>query len=68
MENLICRPVPRRPASLGDRLRAILSIRGQRRRLRELRDDALDDIGITRRAAEREARRPIWDVPANWLR
>ena len=26
----------------------------------------LEDIGVTRDAAEREASRPIWDVPANW--
>lgn len=40
----------------------------QRRRLAELDDDMLRDIGLTREDARAEARRPIWDVPQTWLR
>jgi len=34
--------------------------------LQRLEDHALADIGLTREQAEAEARRAIWDVPANW--
>lgn len=40
----------------------------QRRRLRELDPFMLDDIGVDRAAAEREAARQIWDVPDTWRR
>jgi len=33
----------------------------QRRDLRELSDDQLRDIGVTRQDARREAARPFWD-------
>ncbi|SIO56638.1 Uncharacterized conserved protein YjiS, DUF1127 family [Rhodovulum sp. ES.010] len=39
----------------------------QRRRLAELDDALLRDIGLTREQARAEARRPIWDVPPSWL-
>jgi uncharacterized protein YjiS (DUF1127 family) len=26
----------------------------------------LADIGVSQQAADREARRPIWDVPSHW--
>ena len=38
----------------------------QRRALARLDDTALQDIGLTRREAETEARRPIWDAPERW--
>jgi uncharacterized protein YjiS (DUF1127 family) len=38
----------------------------QRQTLRRLDANALNDIGITRAQAEREASRKLWDVPANW--
>ena len=38
----------------------------QRQVLRKLDIDALNDIGISRKDAFAEARRPIWDVPATW--
>jgi uncharacterized protein YjiS (DUF1127 family) len=38
----------------------------QRQVLRDLDIDALNDIGISRKEAQAEARRPIWDAPANW--
>lgn len=40
----------------------------QRRFLARLSDDALNDIGVSRIDARAEAKRPIWDVPANWVR
>ena len=45
-----------------------LQLSAQRRRLASLDDAALADIGVSREEAGREARRPVWDVPANWLR
>lgn len=36
-------------------------LRHERRQLAELSDDLLRDIGLTRREAVREARRPFWD-------
>jgi uncharacterized protein YjiS (DUF1127 family) len=39
----------------------------QRHALRHLDPKILDDIGITREQALREADRPTWDVPAHWL-
>lgn len=38
----------------------------QRRALARLDDAALQDIGLTRKEAETEARRPIWDAPESW--
>ena len=45
-----------------------LAARRERKALAMLDDSALDDIGITKAQASDEARRPIWDVPANWRR
>lgn len=50
------------------RLMTALSLWQQRRRLATLDDDALEDIGVSRTEAQMEAARPIWDVPAGWLR
>ena len=38
----------------------------QRRRLAELDDAALRDIGISRADALREAARKPWDAPSHW--
>ncbi|PTW51364.1 MULTISPECIES: DUF1127 domain-containing protein [Rhodovulum] len=45
-----------------------LSAARQRRQLIELDDRQLRDIGLTAEEARAEARRPVWDVPQNWLR
>ena len=50
------------------RLGRYLGLYRQRRALAELDAHRLDDIGLTRAEAEAEARRPIWDPPAHWLR
>lgn len=63
--------LPRSPAGrpgLFARLRFQMSHLRHRRSLRDLSDHLLDDIGITRAAAEREASRPVWDVPKGWRR
>ncbi|MCW8843328.1 MAG: DUF1127 domain-containing protein [Rhodobacteraceae bacterium] len=38
----------------------------QRRALAKLDARSLEDMGISRRDAEAESRRPVWDVPAAW--
>ena len=57
-------PQIRRRASLLD----LLGLSRQRRKLAQLDEAALHDIGITRRQALEEARRPAWDVPRHWIR
>ena len=57
-------PHTRRRASLLD----LLILRRQRRKLAKLDDAALRDMGLTRREAQEEARRPSWDVPHHWIR
>ncbi|MEM7178813.1 MAG: DUF1127 domain-containing protein [Pseudomonadota bacterium] len=42
----------------------MFSVMEERRRLAEMSDAQLDDIGITRAEALREARRPFWNLPA----
>lgn len=45
-----------------------ITLRKQRKALKSLDDTRLNDLGISRAEAMREARRPVWDVPNNWLR
>ncbi len=54
--------------SLKDRIALVFALMRQRRALSKLDDAALSDIGISREAADREARRPFWDAPDFWLR
>nr|WP_245398735.1 DUF1127 domain-containing protein [Oceaniglobus trochenteri] len=51
---------------LMTRLATMLALHGQRRQLRQMDDAQLRDLGLTRAEAERESRRPAWDVPAKW--
>jgi uncharacterized protein YjiS (DUF1127 family) len=46
---------------LGD----LLDVRRQRRALKQLGPHQLADIGIRCQDAEREATRPLWDVPVH---
>jgi uncharacterized protein YjiS (DUF1127 family) len=48
------------------RLLALAAVRRERRRLAELPDHLLKDVGLTREQARAEARRPIWDAPSTW--
>jgi len=56
----------RRFQPLRQLLRAML-MRRSRVRLAELDDHLLQDIGLDRLAARREAERPSWDAPDRWL-
>ncbi|EPC01246.1 hypothetical protein L861_11775 [Litchfieldella anticariensis FP35 = DSM 16096] len=59
-----------RPGLLGEwwaRLSRWRRLRHERRQLRELSDEMLRDIGLTREDVERESRRPFWDG-GNWRR
>ena len=47
---------------------AYLELWRQRRALADLDAHQLRDIGLTQEAADREAARPIWDVPEYWRR
>lgn len=42
------------------------ALRRQRKALTRLDDTALRDMGLTRSDVHAEAKRPVWDVPANW--
>ncbi|WP_413877297.1 DUF1127 domain-containing protein [Albidovulum sp.] len=66
MEHSLFRPAGRHRPGLVARLRAALALRRHRARLGDLGDHLLDDIGLSRHEAEREASRPVWDVPHNW--
>lgn len=44
----------------------LLTLWRSRRRLDDLDDHLLQDIGLSRDIARTEARRPVWDVPRHW--
>ncbi|MFQ1701614.1 DUF1127 domain-containing protein [Loktanella agnita] len=46
----------------------ILATVHQRRSLREMEDHLLRDIGISYAEAQKEAQKPLWDVPDTWRR
>ncbi len=54
--------------AIGDRILDLLSLARQRRALARLDDDALNDIGISRKDAQAESERPIWDAPDCWYK
>lgn len=47
---------------------SIFATRKQRRALRHLDDHQLLDLGLSRKDANAEASKPIWNVPSNWRR
>ena len=57
---------PRRRISIFSRLLGLAGVARQRRRLKDLDDHMLRDIGVSRSQAEREARKAPWDVPDHW--
>lgn len=59
---------PTRPARSGilKTLTAAYDTWRQRHALKQLDDAALKDIGISARAAHKEASKPVWDVPQTW--
>lgn len=52
--------------SLVRNIRDLLALHRQRQALNDLDPRLLDDIGVSRDAAEAEARRAPWDVPSTW--
>ncbi|NNE79529.1 MAG: DUF1127 domain-containing protein [Silicimonas sp.] len=66
--NTIHRGKTARRTGMLARFSAWYSLISQRRTLSKLDDHLLDDIGISREAARKEARRPVWDAPNQWLR
>lgn len=48
------------------RVWSLIDLFRQRRTLANLNDHELQDIGVTRKEAQKEATRPLWDVPAHW--
>ncbi len=49
-------------------LRAASAIRRSRNDLRSLDAHMLHDVGLTAAEAQKEAKRPVWDVPGHWLK
>lgn len=60
-----CRPTPAR-FSLLSFVRERTALLRQRRALKTLDARALEDIGISRDAAQEESNRSIWDAPDSW--
>ncbi len=57
----------RRPrASILKTIAHLIAVHRQRKALASMDDIALNDIGVSRTQAEREASRPIWDAPETW--
>ena len=64
-QRLMSRPAPERPSLLARALYR-LAVQRQRRRLRDLDDYLLRDIGLSRDEALTEAQRALWDPPGHW--
>ena len=45
----------------------MIAVRRQRHELGAAPDYLLEDIGVTKAQAQAEAKRPVWDVPENWI-
>ncbi|WP_298847116.1 DUF1127 domain-containing protein [uncultured Ruegeria sp.] len=60
-----CKPAKR---SLVTLITQAFALSRQRRKLAQLSDAALEDIGITRAEASAEAKRSFWDAPQFWKR
>jgi uncharacterized protein YjiS (DUF1127 family) len=59
-------PAAKRNFSLLAWIATVIETRRERAPLSQLDANRLDDIGLTRAQADREAQRPIWDVPSYW--
>lgn len=66
-QTLTCSPRARRASSLLSRIGMAFAVSRQRRALAQLDDAMLEDIGLTRSEAHREAERPAWDAPRHWM-
>ncbi|MEO1238516.1 MAG: DUF1127 domain-containing protein [Pseudomonadota bacterium] len=56
----------RRRTGIIAKISSLLALFSERRRLADMPDHMLKDLGITRQEAEAEARRSIWDSPSHW--
>lgn len=61
-------PVRRSRKGLLDLVIAVYATWRQRKVLSELEPHLLEDIGVSQTMAVNEASRPIWDIPAHWMR
>jgi len=68
LEQISMFPAARPGLALLSWLTSMPAVARQRRELREMDPARLEDIGLSPRQAAAEANRPIWDVPAHWLR
>lgn len=59
-------PAPRRTLNPFAWFFMVFTAWKQRRRLAELDDHLLKDIGLNPMDAKAEAARPLWDVPPGW--
>ena len=59
-------PAAKRSFSLLTWIATAVETRRERVALSQLDAHRLDDLGLTREQAQREASRPIWDVPSHW--
>ncbi len=67
--NTTCSVAPRSPnQTLASRFMAALDVWRSRHHLSTLEPHILDDLGISAKQAQKEANRPIWDVPAHWVK
>lgn len=59
--NTHCSQRARRPSFMS-----LFALWNSRRALAKLDATQLQDIGVSSEIAQKEARRPVWDVPTNW--
>ncbi|MBW4707524.1 hypothetical protein KX928_06975 [Roseobacter sp. YSTF-M11] len=57
---------PKTPGTRFVGFGALLKLWRSRKALAKLDKHQLDDIAVTPEAAEREAHKPVWDVPNTW--
>ena len=56
-----------RPLGLVARIAQMAALYTQRKELAAFDAHQLDDLGLTRDAADAEAARPVWDAPYHWI-
>lgn len=68
MAHILHIPHSRRRGLSLPRLAEVVALYRQRRALARLDASRLEDLGLSREEALREADKPIWDVPPHWHR